>query len=287
MKFIREGKTIPPKGHLPWLTRNDEQAERDGWDNFGQGPGLLRLVWDNAEFKGVPRVDGCAVPWTWQTDASGCEVPGAVRYVGEWICPPGLGDGIYFVVSLPRDTEEKKTAAVGRLLLDGELIGGHQTRAWAEENGLADTDPRDWPIVRDHFNWMKPEPDGQSWVEIVTDKMQFADGQRMKAVIEYAVPEGDNHFACKVCNEDVSDDYHFAEIFPRDLCTPDHTLVTPTTVEQGDPILVTWWTTQHPTVRLNGEDVGTNGHRELTPTQTTDYTFEVGGQRRTFTVTVK
>ena len=153
---------------------------------------------------------------------------------------------------------------------------------------MADESRRDWPIVSRQINWMEVTPEAeQVWAEVLTEKFHFADGERLQMLIEYAVEDGDNFFAMKICNLDLEHNYHFAEIFAADLCYPDHTLVYPTTIDPGDEVLISWWTTRHGTVMLDGADVGSNGSMRAQPSVSTDYRFEVGGEVTEYRVEVR
>ena len=205
MTYRNEGSTVPEVGRHPWLTRNNDEAARDGWRAFGDGPGLARFVWDNSRFEGAPRADGQATPRTWQTDTTGCRVPGAVRYAGQFACPPRISDGFYFVLCTSRRSDANRSDAMVRLTLNGEIVVAHEPPA---------------PPVCASANWCDPHGD-QHWVEFLSREITIAPGEKLPIVIEYAIPVGGNYFAVKLCNNRISPDYRFAEILPPDLCYPD------------------------------------------------------------------
>lgn len=281
--FTGRGRTEPSVGEHPWLTRNNPEAERDGWRHFGSGSGFTRLLWNNPHFQGAPRYDGIATPWTWRAGQSGAPQPGALRYVGQWVCPPKLGRGLQFCVCTSRNRESDSTRVVARLFLDGKLVAGHQTAEWAEANGRAGTDPRTWPIAGAEIKWLRfKEKDEQAWAEFITPKLDLADGQRLNLVFEYANWEGPNHLSLKIVSRDLAgDEYFFGEICPQDLCYPDHFEVTPRSLRAGEKALVSWCTTRAPDVRLNGHSVGHSGQFEFTATESRSFEFVAGESRRT------
>lgn len=283
--YEKSGTTVPEIGHAPWLTRNNEEALRDGWRNFGRGPGFVRFVWDNAEFAGIPRVDGYAVPWNWNTDRTGCGVPGAVKYAGTLLVPPGIGRNLFFVLSTSRARDREQTEGIARIYVDGRFVAGHRPVERGTGSRKIAFGPESLDLVCEKVQWMDPAAD-QAWVELLSPKLRFEDDQRVELGIEYAITGGANHFAVKLVNVDMADDYNFAELFPQDLAYPDHTLVTPGTIRRGEEALVSWNTTQVSSVYLDGENLGREGQRKVRPEQSTDYVFEVGETLITRSLTV-
>jgi hypothetical protein len=279
--------TIPDTGHHPWWTRNSDNARKDGWDYFADGPGLIRFVWDNFEFEGMPRIDTTATPNNYRNNETGCGVPGAVKYLGIYVIPPKLNRKVWFVPSTCRDSVVTKPRTLVRLFVNGELIAGHQTKEWALQNGLAGIDPRFYDILAERQNYKDLEShDDQTWCEIISRKFDFEEGEIIDLEIDFAVKEWGNNFAIKFLNTNLPYFYHMGELMSPDLAYPDHTFVYPTEVKKGEKVLVSWWTTRHPTVLLNGKDVGNRGHKEVEISTRTHFDFSVGKKKYSYNIEV-